>query len=126
MTAKKKHPGGRPTKYKTEYCKTAVDLMADGASKMEVCGTIGICYDTFLDWQKIHKEFSESIKTGNMLSQAWWEREGRTSLRDNDFSYTGWYMNMKNRFKWADKLEHAGKDGGQLTINISSSDAEVL
>ncbi len=115
-----KHPGGRPTKYRPEYCETVVELMKDGASKTEVCGTIGVCHDTLIEWQKKYPEFSEAVKKGVLLSSAWWEREGRQSLRDRDFSYTGWYMNMKNRFGWRDKIE--ADVNGSLKVEIVKFD----
>ena len=102
---------GRPKKYDPAMCETVVSLMAEGASRVEVCAELGIHYETFQIYQEIHPEFSEAVKKGVQLCQAWWEREGRTNLKNKDFSYTGWYMNMKNRFKWTDKqeVEHSGK-----------------
>ena len=113
-------PAGRPTKYKKEFCQIAIDLMREGASKIEVCAGLDIGYDAFLDYQAKHKEFSEAIKKGELLSQAWWEGKGRSGLENRDFNYTGWFMNMKNRFRkseipWADKIEH----GGDLSISIT-------
>ena len=104
-------PAGRPTKYDPSMCEIVVTLMAEGASRVEVCAELGICYETFQTYQEDHPEFSEAVKKGVQLCQAWWEREGRTNLKNKDFSYTGWYMNMKNRFKWTDRqeVEHSGK-----------------
>ncbi len=105
---------GRPTKYKPEMCETVIELMTEGASQFEVLAELGICEDTFYRWKKENKEFSESIKRGVQLSQAWWERKGRISLDDRQFNSSLWYMNMKNRFKWADKQEV--KNDGNITI----------
>jgi hypothetical protein len=104
----------RPTKYKPSMCKVVIDLMQEGASQQEVLAVLDISNDTFYRWKKENEEFSETIKRGVQLSQGWWERQGRVSLKDREFNYTGWYMNMKNRFKWADKQEV--KQEGNVTI----------
>jgi hypothetical protein len=96
---------GRPTKYRPEMCQQVVELMRDGASLVEVAASIGITKDTLHRWKKTNDEFSDSIKIGTQLSEAWWMREGREALRDKDFNSTLWYMNMKNRHGWADKVE---------------------
>ena len=110
---------GRPTKYTDAMCDIVVDVMSEGGSKMEACVACGIGYDAFLDYKKMYPNFSEAIKRGEALSQRWWEEKGRKNLENPKFNYTGWYMNMKNRFRrshapWADKVEH----GGDLTLNI--------
>ncbi len=107
---------GRPTKYKPEMCETVVELMKEGASQEEVIGSLDISKDTYYRWKEENKDFSDAIKRGIGLSRAWWEKEGRISLRDREFNYTGWYMNMKNRFKWADKQEV--KNSGQLSFEV--------
>ena len=108
----------RPTKYKPSMCKVVIDLMQEGASQQEVLAVLDISNDTFYRWKKENEEFSETIKRGVQLSQGWWERQGRVSLKDREFNYTGWYMNMKNRFKWADKQEV--KNEGITTVIVKS------
>ncbi len=108
------NPDGRPSKYEPEMCDQVIELMKEGASLVEVAAEIGICEDTLHEWKKTNAEFSESIKKGVQLSAAWWERKGRTNLENKDFSYTGWYMNMKNRFGWRDKHDH--ELSGELNI----------
>ncbi|MCH7499419.1 MAG: hypothetical protein IH886_05335 [Nitrospinae bacterium] len=115
-----KGPGGRPSKYRPEMCDQVIELMGDGASLVEVAAKLGICKDTLHEWKKTNVEFSDSIKRGVQLSAAWWEEKGRTNLENKDFSYTGWYMNMKNRFGWKDKHENqiTGKDGESLKFPV--------
>jgi len=114
-------PAGRPTKYKKEYCETVPALMAKGMAKVEVCAELGIDYHTFLSWQDKHKKFLQSVKKGDDLSKAWWMSAGRENLKNPHFSYTGWYMNMKNRHGWADK--HEIEIGGLRDLGIRLADA---
>ena len=113
---------GRPTKYRPEMCQSVINLMKEGASLIEVAADIGINADTLHTWRKSNTEFSDAVKIGMQLSEAWWMREGREALRDRDFNYTGWYMNMKNRHGWADKVEKKE----QHDIHISWGAAPVL
>jgi len=92
--------------------------MSEGASKTEIAAELDICWDTLAEWQKHNAEFSEAIKRGQKLSQAWWERQGRTNLQNKEFNYTGWYMNMKNRHGWKDKHELSGDSNSPLQITV--------
>ena len=105
---------GRPTKYRSEMCAVLEEMMREGASQIEVMAEIDITEDTFYRWKKENEEFSESVARGKLLSQAWWERIGRVNLENTKFNYRGWYMNMKNRFKWSDKPEVNNE--GNITI----------
>ena len=77
-----------------------------GASREEIYAMLDISDVTFARLMRDDKDFFRAIKTGERYSQAWWLNVGRTQLRNKEFSYTGWYMNMKNRFDWADKQEN--------------------
>lgn len=97
-------------------------LYEQGGSDIEVrvqCLN-GIAFET---WERLldeEQEFFETIKKGREMSQAWWQSQGRINLKDKEFSSTLWYMNMKNRFGWADKqqTELTGKDGKDLNWTI--------
>lgn len=107
------NPVGRPLEpctLTTDQLKQIESLYEQGASDVEIKAYIYSERGSFSNnlWERWLEEepiFWETIKRGRLLSEAWWTREGRTNLKDKDFSYTGWYMNMKNRFKWADRQD---------------------
>lgn len=90
-----------------------LDLYSEGASDVEIRELIYLktkektkaSFGLWDRWMEEEEEFFETIKQGRMLSEAWWAKTGRKNLNNKEFSYTGWYMNMKNRFGWKDKQE---------------------
>ena len=88
-----------------------LELYKIGASDVEIRALIfekcndktKMSYTLWDRWMDEIIEFCETVKMGRMLSEAWWMKNGRINLINRDFNYTGWYMNMKNRFGWKDK-----------------------
>jgi len=118
-----KHPGGRPktnlTSLPEGWYNVVLDMYSEGASDVEVKAYIYKTLGTFSNslwnrWMEEEEEFSQTIKMGKLLSEAWWHKTGRKNLGTKEFSYTGWYMNMKNRFGWRDKQEVSHDVHGSL------------
>lgn len=104
-----------------------LELYSEGASDVEIKAYIYSKRKTFSNdlwerWLQEEPEFSETIKQGRMLSESWWAKTGRKNLNNKEFSYTGWYMNMKNRFGWKDKQEVDQKTEHSGGINIKILD----
>lgn len=121
------HEGGRPKEdlstLPEQWYNEILDLYTNGASDVEIKALIyewrgSFSNDLWDRWIEEEEQFSETIKTGKILSEAWWHRNGRTNLENKDFSYTGWYMQMKNRFGWTDRNDLTTKDG-KLPTNTS-------
>lgn len=105
---------------------TVLALYKEGASDVEVKAWVHEIRGSFSNdlwdrWIKEEEQFSETIKIGKILSEAWWSKKGRTSLEKKDFSYVGWYMNMKNRFGWKDKQEVEQSGGTSITVKWDQS-----
>lgn len=100
-----------------------------GASDTEIKAYIWEQRGTFSNdlwdrWLEDEAVFSEAIKKGRAMSARWWERRGRQSLDDSGFNYTGWYMNMKNRFGWKDKTD-VTSDGKVISMPITSGESDL-
>lgn len=97
---------------------TIIDIMSQGGSKVEVKAKLSISNDLFERLVDEEPLFSDTVKKGEQLSQAWWEQKARLNLENRDFNATLWYMNMKNRFGWRDKqdIEHSNNPANPLSI----------
>jgi hypothetical protein len=104
----KKGPGGRPTKYKKEYCEMLVEHMKQGYS-FESFGASPVCVDkvTLYRWVEKHAEFSNAKKRAETECLKFWEKIGIAGAlgKIQGFNAASFIFNMKNRFFWRDRLE---------------------
>ena len=119
---------GRKTLYKKEYCGLLLDLMREGGSVVRFCADTGICRDTFFEWVRRYKLFSDTYKKGKELCESYWETKCREAIFEGGGKFnTGLFcFYMKNRFGWKDSPE-PGKDGvmkpdasGARTVNVKN------
>lgn len=127
-----------------DWEEVVLSMYAEGASDIEIMRQIWEWRGSFSKllwnrWIKEEKSFKEVISMGNVLSQAWWEMNGRKNIANKGFNSVLWYMNMKNRFGWADtqsiehkgSIEHVGvvrlphKKGLDLPVNTVPQDSNV-
>ena len=106
---------------------TIINLSKQGASIVELAVELDISRDTFYALSDREPDFFDTVKKCKEYCEAWWLKKGRTELDNKDFSYTGWYMNMKNRFNWADKKEIKEEVKQEVTtLNIDNLSLDEL
>lgn len=126
---KAKGPGGRPEKYRPEYCDMVIEHMEKGFSFESFAGVVDTCVDTLYEWGKRYPEFFEAKKKAFAKCRIFWEAKGVEGLfsetvvdgrisKSKSMNSAIWIFNMKNRFRWTDKVEHS-VDPQKNTINLN-------
>lgn len=139
-----KHPGGRPPKYKKEYCQKIVEYFTkepqqveykreyfnNGALKSEYpivmpaqfptfqgfADEIGVHIDTLHEWREQYKEFSEAYARAKQLQEKIWLINGMSGLYNAQFAqFFG-----KNCLGYKDKteLEHSQEKAFEVNIKV--------
>lgn len=94
-----KHPGGRPTDYKPEYCEAVIKLGKEGKSHAQIAAALGHSRQSLHNWAAQHPEFLDAITHARDLSQAWWEDQGQLGIWSRDFNAAAWNKSMSARFQ---------------------------
>ena len=139
-----KHAGGRPTKYKKEYCDLMIEYFtiqpqqtvykktyyADGGIKAEepvvlpeqlptfqkFADSVGVTVSTLWEWEKKYKEFSKAYARAKQLQEYIWLVNSMSNLYNAQFAqFFG-----KNCLGYKDKqeIDVATPTGFQVNIKI--------
>jgi len=106
------NPIGRPTKYKPEYIDLVIELMEQGWSKTRVAAHLRVHKDTLYEWIKQHQDFSDAVRVGETLSEAWWEQQGVAALTSKEYN--------TNMFKWLTSNIHGWSDKQSQDVNMKA------
>lgn len=118
--------GGRPSKYKPEYCDLLMAHMKEGLSFDAFGAKVNASRETLYTWTEKHPEFLDTKKRGESIARGMYEKIGTgLALGQVSGNVTAWIFIMKNRFGWRDRqeIEHVGKDGGPIEYsNLNEED----
>lgn len=103
-----KHPGGRPTDYKSEYCQKVIELGKEGKGVAAIALELNVAKSSLYVWAEAHKEFSDALNVSTDFSEAWWTEKARENLDNKQFNAAVFSINMQNRFGWNKKTEVSG------------------
>ncbi len=123
---KPKNKGGRPSKYKPEYCAALIKHMGvDLLSYETFAAIVKVNVDTLYQWEGVHPEFSEAKKQAFLENKLGWEKIGMMGMAGKiaGFNATLWIFNMKNRHQWRDRIETENKTTmtGDLKVNLNAN-----
>lgn len=108
-----KRSSGRPTLYRKDFHPADfITQSRDGKTFAQIAASWDIDRETLWSWGKRHKEFSNAIKKGRELAEAWYMNIGQAAMLGqvkiegrSTVINLGWFVWMtKNMFKWQDKI----------------------
>ena len=94
-------------KYKEKYCEDLKEFMARGLSFQAFAGEIGVTRECLYEWERQIPEFAQAKKEAFAKCEIFWEEKGIQGMigQIDKFNASSWIFNMKNRFKWTDRME---------------------
>jgi hypothetical protein len=117
--------GGRPTKYEKNYCDTCIEYLSRGKSVTQLSAHLAVNKSTIYQWAKDYPEFSNALTRGQELSEAFWEDELISMMRDRDVNAPLVKLYFANRFGWTDKqnIDHttSGDKITDFTVTVVNS-----
>lgn len=121
--------GGRPTKYRPEYCDAIIEHMSAGASMTSFAAEVGVARSTIGQWMQDYPEFKEAAEAAKAKCAAWWESVARKNAQTGDGSAALVIFGLKNMSPedWKDKqeIDHQSSDGSMsqpTTIQLVAPD----
>ncbi len=143
-------PAGRPSDYRQEFIKIALDQAQRGATDIEIADELGISTATLYRWKNTHPEFCEALKVGKDIADSRVERSlyqkaigyeqdavkifldskagvpvyapYRERVAPDTTAGIFWLKNRKAK-EWRDKVDHtlSGPDGGPIEVSTDWS-----
>lgn len=122
MGERERHPGGRPTLYKPEYCELVIALGSEGYSRARMAARIGVSKQTLKVWETEHPEFFDALARATTLSQSWHEEIALKNYGSREFNTSLWSQMVKSMFRedHGDRVaqEQSGPNGGPIEQRI--------
>ena len=124
-TPKRKTPtaarGGRPTDYRPEYCRRAIELGRQGKSRAQIAAALDQARQTLYDWERAHPEFLDAMRRAHDLALAHWEDEGQRGMwAGKQFNAQAYALQMRNRFQ-----SEYGRPDTVLELNLDEVRASL-
>lgn len=122
-TSNKKHAGGRPPRYRKEFCIQAAKLCKLGAIDTDLADFFGVCEKTINNWKEKYPEFLQSINKEKYYSND----KVKRSLYERALGYSHPDVHISNyqgKITVTDIEKHYPPDTGAAFIWLKNRDPE--
>lgn len=106
-------PNGRPPIYDKDFHpQECIELGRKGKSVTEICNAFDIMRETYYNWTKTHKEFSDAHKKATQLKEEWYTAFGQNLAagKIKGGNVTAYIWLTKQLCGWRDKVELIDSD----------------
>src|SRR5215471_7164651 len=95
-----KHPGGRPSTYRPEYCQAVVEFMAKGKSLSAFAGSIRRSRVQVYEWISLYPDFAEAVEVGRAARLVPWEDKLLSSEKSGEVAATIFALKNSDPEEW--------------------------
>tara|TARA_E500000331_G_scaffold47672_1_gene40463 strand:+ start:378 stop:869 length:492 start_codon:yes stop_codon:yes gene_type:complete len=143
QAVKKRGAGGRPTKFKPEFCDRAFDFALVGMTDDEIAGALKIDRATLYRWKNSYPQLCDAIKRGRdrydneVVEKALTQRAAGYDYQEEVMTREGpsvitkrfhgsdtaaiFWLKNRNPDRWRDRVEH---DVRAAVVNIEATPEE--
>jgi hypothetical protein len=97
-----KHPGGRPSEYRPEYCQLVIEKMREGVSLTGFAALIGVSKEAIYNWMTLHREFSDAVARARPARVLWWEQKLMRSRKGAETTASIFALRNADPTEWRD------------------------
>ena len=91
------------SKYKPEFCNKVIEHLRNRKSLMSFGGTIDVVEDTIYHWRKVHPEFDEAVRIGQLKGMARHEEDGVENIDNKNYNAILWQMIGRRLYKFSEQ-----------------------
>lgn len=112
--------GGRPSKWKDEFCEQLIQHMERGYSLESFGAVAGVGKSTIYDWIKEKPKFSDAFQEGQAKSLRFWEALGINIVagKIEKTNATIYALHMANKHKWVSSRQDVTTDGDKIQSTV--------
>lgn len=109
---------GRRSKYTPERIEKITTALRQGNTRGASAALGGISIDTFHDWLRMFREFSDAVEIAEAEAEAWNVARIRKAADDGTWTASAWWLERRRYQHWGrkDAVSFSGPNGGAIPV----------